>query len=133
MKKALLVISLISILLMGAKHNPVDLVRLTVVNKSGYRIAVQLSGVDNTNLFYYLTLPKGEKDHPVSQTFTIAASRYTAKVFYIEIYDPVYGYDCGGGASAKIEADRNLRFTILTCGTRIPRRNRGEPSMRKFS
>ena len=119
MKKILMLVSIVALLLVGACPIPTRLVRLTLVNRSPDRVAVQLTGLDVTTSFYYLTLPKSVAGQPVEKTFTIMSQRYSAEIFYLEIYDPVYGFKCSQNPSSNVTASHNLRFIILKCGSTV--------------
>ena len=133
MKKPLLFLCIMSLFLIGAKK-PFALGRLTIINKSGMDIAIQLTNFKTDpedKLFYYLTVEAGEKEAPSVKTFTIEKDEYFFQLFYLETYDPVYGYKCDTQQPTKMIFFRNTRLTFLPCGfnTCSP----GEPSMRKFA
>ena len=128
MKKALLITSILALLLVSASQ--VKLARLTIINKSGMEIAVQLRSMEDDLLVYYLRVPEGDKEHPYSKTFTIERDAYYMQLHYIETYDPVYGYKRTMQPPNKLMAYRNLRVVFLGCGE-IPN-NWGEPSMMKY-
>jgi hypothetical protein len=130
MKKMLMLISLAAILLMGTNPLPGQLISLTVVNKSSSKLAVQLTGVSNTCCFYYLQVPKGTTERPAMQTFTIATGKYKIEGFYLQLWDPVYGYKCGDPGTTKMSAFRDMRLIFTRCNYKAP--NMGEPSMMKF-
>jgi hypothetical protein len=130
MKKKLLIVSLVAILLMGARPISGGLITLTVVNKSTSKLAVQLTGLTNTCCFYYLQVPKGTKEHPAVSSFTVAPGKYSIEGFYLQLWDPVYGYKCGDPGKTTLQAFRNVRLIFTQCNYRPP--NRGEPSMEKF-
>ncbi len=127
MKKTLMLISIFALLLVASE--PVKLVRLTAINKSGIEIAIQLFTADYEN-FYYLTIPEGSRGNPTTKTFTIVPAAYRMQVFYIETYDPVYGFSCAPAPATMLIAKRNLKVVFTECGEIPP--NRGEPSMMKY-
>ena len=131
MRKPLLFVALLSLLLapllMAAE--PVNLIRFTLINKSGIDIAVQLFSADYENV-YYLKVPEGSRQYPTTKTFTIAKDIYQMQVFYIETYDPVYGYSCGNAPPTTLFATRQMKVVLTECGELPP--NRGEPTMMKY-
>ena len=130
MKKIiLLTLMLSSILLFSAKD--ADLIRLTVINKSGTELAIWLQGTLNDS-YYYLTVPEGSKEKPTIKEFTILRDTYDMRVSYKESWDPIYGYiECGGMlVQAKFIALRNNKLNFAQCKSMPP--NKGEPSMRKL-
>ena len=137
MKKMLLSASILALLLVSAK--PISLIRLTLINKSGMEIAVQLTSVTQHAInqaitretrFYYLPVTEGSKELPSLKLYTIEENTYIMQVFYIETYDPVYGFQCVQPPPNLLQAARNLRVVIGECGLRPL--NGGEPSMRKY-
>ena len=128
-KITILGLILISLLLLGTKD--ADLIRLTVINKSGTELAIWLQGQDD-DTFYYLTVPKGSKESPTVKEFTILRETYDMRVQYVESWDPVYGYSqCGGMfVMAEFRAFRNNKLNFAPCNSMPP--NKGEPSMRKL-
>ena len=128
MKRVLFVVALISFLLLsGAK--PMKLVRFTIVNKAGMEIAVQMEGEEREQ-FYYLRLPAGDTDTPAVETFTLVPDTYSLQVYYMELWDPVYGASCTDAVAPSLELNRNTRMVFLECGV-SPRRP-GETSLLKF-
>src|SRR5512139_3987592 len=83
----LLIIALLSLSLIAAE--PVGKTRLTIINKSGFKLAIWLKGT-KTCCQYYLTVPKGDKNTPYVEQFTIGNDKYTMVVSFVRIYDPVY-------------------------------------------
>ena len=133
----ILIASLLAIFLVSAE--PVDLIRLEIINKSGMEIAVRLNGVSypcidkndvSESKFYYLPVPEGSKELPYAKIYTIERDTYAMQVFYLETYDPVYGFRCTQPPPNMLKAVRNTRVTIGDCKT-LPI-NGGEPSMRKY-
>ena len=115
------------LLLCLTSANPVGLVRLTVVNKSSNPLGIRLDEINPCDkqqaIFYYLSVPKGDSDQPAEKTFTVVRERYTMQVYYIQIYDPVYGWSCNSPTSGTLEANHNTRLVFLKCGAH--RRMRG--------
>lgn len=115
-QKALWVVSLLAVFSLGA--SPYQKSRLTVINKSGMKIALELNGVEE-EAFYYLPVSAGDQAHPKTQTFTVVKDRYSIQVYFIEAYDPVYGYTCPGGASSSgstsIDANHNVQLVVKAC------------------
>lgn len=134
MKSRLLwILILSSLLLVSAK--PLDLRRLTVVNKSGLPLGIRLDAIrskadQDCDLFYYLTVPQGDREIPAVKEFTIAPDQYAIQVYYIETYDPVYHWSCVSPAAGTFTMSHDSRLTFLEC-QRIPLRA-GEPTQAKF-
>ena len=133
----ILIASLLAMFLVSAE--PVDLIRFEIINKSGMEIAVRLNGVSypclnkndvSKSKFYYLPVPEGSKELPYAKIYTIERDTYAMQVFYLETYDPVYGFRCTQPPPNMLKAVRNTRVTIGDCKT-LPI-NGGEPSMRKY-
>lgn len=127
MRRTILAIALASLLLNGAK--PLKLYRFTVINKAGMEIAIQLVG-EEFGQFYYLRLPEGDTDAPAGQTFTLIPDTYSMQVYYLELWDPVYGASCSDAAAPALEVDRNLQMVFLECG--VTPRHAGETPYLKF-
>jgi len=130
MKKTILVLALLSMLLMAS--DPMNTIRLTIINKSGMDIAVQLIDGDYTDYdnIYYLTVTEGDRLVPNEKAFDIVPGMYNMQVFYIETYDPVYGFSCGQSPPVKLIARKNMKVVIIECGQQPP--NWGEPTMTKY-
>jgi len=107
MKKVSLLVLLAivaSTLLMAAI--PTTIVRLTVINKSGYDVYIKLTGSAVTEAFYYLTIPAGDRDVPSVKIFTIMQDLYTRET-----------WQCNGARSAgTLIVDGNIRLTFTPCG-----------------
>jgi hypothetical protein len=107
MKKVTLFILLVliaSTLLMA--WSPTKLVRLYIINKSGFDVYMKLEGSDVTGAFYYLTVPAGSRDDPTVKVFTIFSDLYTRTT-----------WQCDGlKSSGTLVVDGNLRLTFLPCG-----------------
>ena len=130
MRKILLIISLLAVLLIAASSSYTKLYRLTIINKSGMDLAISLLGVDDNNQ-YYLRVPEGDRRSPTETIFTIVPDTYSINAYYIEPWDPVYGYTCNDPGGKTLEAERNIRLTFTECN--YTPRNGGEPSMWKFN
>jgi hypothetical protein len=138
MKKILTLISLLTLMLVGAKQ-PIALVELTIINKSEMDIAIQLKGQDKVcankcdtikGEFYYLSVPEGSREIPYRKTFEIEKDTYGMQLFFIQTYDPVYGFKCPTPAPNLLVARRNIRLVVLPCDE-YPNAV-GEPSMWKY-
>jgi len=127
--RSLLVLGLISLALIGARRVPFKQVRLTIVNKSGLAIEVSLIGAV-AEKEYTLRVPKGNRIFPAEKTFDIFPDTYQVQSEYIELWDPVYGYDCTS-ASQKVDITHNTRIVVLECD-RSPACP-GEPTMVKMN
>ena len=148
--KKIMWLMLLMLLLINAAE-PGKLIQLTLINKSAKPIGVRLIGLSDNDYYYYLQVPKGDRANPEERTFTIASDFYNMQVFYIETYDPVYGFDCQPAVPNQLQASRNLRVVFLPCNF-VPERmgplsktdldrdgkpdfklpNFGESSMRKY-
>ena len=127
MRRILIIISLLSLLLIGAKGE--NLRRLTVINKSGTPIAIYLRTPGQLDRVYYLPVPKGDRQMPTEVTFTIVPDEYRMRVYYLEEAPSHTGYECNDSVSSTLWMVRNIRITILECDRRIP--NIGDPGMYK--
>lgn len=107
MKKVSLLVLLAivaSTLLMAAI--PTTIVRLTIINKSGYDVYMKLEGSAVTDAFYYLTVPSGDRDVPTVKVFTVMSDLYKRTT-----------WQCGGvQSSGTLIVDGNLRLTFTPCG-----------------
>ena len=133
-RKTLLALALLSLLLVGSYPTPGKLIRLTVVNRSGLPVEIGMTGslVDkfNQHITYYLRLQKNDPRGDLVREFTIIPDKYTMKLYYVELWDPVYGTHCGS-SSLTVEAYHNTRVVVPVCTIAPP--NKGEPSMYKFN
>jgi hypothetical protein len=107
MKKVSLLVLLAilaSTLLMAAI--PTTMVRLTIINKSGYDVYMKLEGSAVTEAFYYLTVPAGDRDAPTVKVFTVMSDLYTRTT-----------WQCNGAqSSGNLIVDGNIRLTFTPCG-----------------
>jgi hypothetical protein len=131
LKRTWIAIGLLVSILIAAKYEPVKLIRLTIINKSGLDIEIELTGSceDTDEDHYFLRVPEGSRFFPTEKVFTILPDKYTMSVYYVELWDPVYGTDCSS-RSQKVDATRNVRVVISECTITPP--NAGEPSMLKL-
>ncbi len=110
MKKVSLLVLLAilaSTLLMAAI--PTNIVRLTIINKSGYDVYMKLTGSAVTEAYYYLTIPAGDTDAPVVKVFTVMEDVYARET-----------WQCNGvKSSGTLVVDGNLRLTFTPCGKRV--------------
>ncbi len=123
MKKKVVLLALITLLILQAAPHPAKLVRFTLVNKSGLPIALRMSGV-YWGAFYYLKVEAGDRTFPAERTFTIQPDVYATRLYYLEDWDPIYGYRC---ASKKrtLTVLGNVKAIVLECDRLPP--NFGEP------
>lgn len=127
MKKTIVLLLLLSaLLLIGANKKGVE---LTIRNRSGMNIAVSLVGEEKENTFY-LRVPEGTKADPSERVFEIPRDTYFMQIYYLEIWDPVYGFVCDGAVAAKVEVPGNLRLSVLPCDQ--PTRHGGEQGFLKL-
>lgn len=141
MKKIFSLISILTLLLVGAKKKPIDLVELTIINRSGLEIAIQLRGRDReyTNFadklkgeIYYLKVPKGDRTTPTIKRFEIENNTYVMQLYFLSTYDPVYGFKCPVPAPNILRAERNIRVMVLPCDETPCGKAIGEPTMWKY-
>jgi hypothetical protein len=123
LRKVLLLICCLALLSSAATKSAVA--RLTIVNKSGMPIAIQLEGA-NGDQTYYLPVLEGDAASPASKTFILLRDIYQAQIYYLELHDPVYGNQCGD-ASTTLNATQNARLVILKCTRQTALKN-GEKS-----
>ncbi len=140
MKKILIIITLLSLLLISADR-PTDTIRLTIINKSGMDIAVQLrsrtiEAINSKDVlrgeFYYLPVAEGSREAPNVKVFDIQQDTYAMQLLYVETYDPVYGYECTTPAPNTLIARNNIRLVVLPCGFNPRPQAVGERTMRKY-
>jgi hypothetical protein len=140
MKRILIIISLFSLLLISADR-PIDTIRLTIINKSGMDIAVQLRSQDAEcsnskeiikGEFYYLPVPEGTREELTIKVFDIQKDTYAMQLFFLETFDPVYGYQCTTPAPNVLIARNNIRLVVLPCGFTPSPNAVGERTMRKY-
>ena len=53
-------------------------------------------------------------EFPTEQTFEVLPDTYTSSLFYVEIYDPVYGYTFDT-KSMQLPVYRKVRVTVTGC------------------
>ncbi len=130
---------LLAFLSIAAKKPPIEDIQLTIINKSGMKIAVQLQAESQECVnrigsiegnFYYLRVPAGDRGNPAVKVFDIEKDTYRMQLFYLETYDPVYGFECGSTQPNALIAGHNLRLVVLPCHEQPI--NVGEPGMRKY-
>ncbi len=120
MKKILYCISFLLLLcVVAASPRYPRLVEMIIINKSGMDIEVNLSGAEEEEQ-YYLRIPTGTEDAPAEKTFEVVPDTYTATVYFVELWDPVYGYTCDS-KSQSIDASRKTRITVYDCNKSIHR------------
>jgi hypothetical protein len=94
---------LASTLLMAAV--PTAMVRLTVINKSGYDVYIKLEGSAATEQFYYLTIPAGDKNDPEVKVFTLMSDVYKRTTWQCD----------GVQSSGDLVVSSNIRLTFTPC------------------
>lgn len=132
MRKSLIYLVIVVCLLGGplaAVKQPFKLIRLTIINKSNMAVGVKLTG-KTLEQFYYLKVEKGSRISPTIGQFTVVQDTYVAQVYYIEYWDPVYGYRCGSTPTSQLDVMHPSRLTLLPCGEQG--RYSGEPGMVKL-
>lgn len=129
MKKGLLIISLLTLFLIGGNPYPHRLIQLTIVNMSGLPLEIGLTGTFEEN-FYYLRIPQGDRLFPMEKTFTIVPDEYAIQPYYIELWDPIYGPKCSEQSPQTMDLFRKMRIVFRGCNR--PPVNGGETVMLKF-
>jgi hypothetical protein len=76
--KKFLILALVAVALIASSS--INLVRLTIINKSGYDAFVALK--DGTLQTYSLPIPWGDRDNPYTKVYTIMPGEYTMFVSY---------------------------------------------------
>jgi hypothetical protein len=134
-QRAALISAILALFLMGAKPTKNVLVRLTIVNKSGVELFIHLDNLATNyedDVTYSLTIPEGNHETPTVKEFTIYREVYDVQVYYVENWDPVYGYTICANSTGKtqLNAKRQHRWVFTECSRESPRP--GEPTMEKF-
>ncbi|MEW5869345.1 MAG: hypothetical protein AB1894_08725 [Chloroflexota bacterium] len=128
-KRVMLLLALLSLSMLGASPwaggRPAV---LTVINKSGMVVEISLSGANLENA-YYLRVPTGDRTVPTVKTFEIVRDQYASTLYYVELWDPVYGYSCSRD-SQQLDLTRNVRVVVTECDRNASAP--GEPSMLKY-
>ena len=120
-KLPIVIILLLALTSLGA--NRMRTVRVTVINKSGMPVDVRMTGKYQEKI-YYLRLPEGDRSSPTEGVVDVIPDDYAFEIFYIELWDPVYGSECGEGSNMA-DVTHSTRLTVLPCADSIP--NNGEP------
>jgi hypothetical protein len=121
MRKSLLILfSILSLSLLGASLIPVKKVQLTIVNKSSMPMEFRLEGFNGDfEFFYYLRVPEGNRLIPAVESFTIYKGEYNLNPYYIEVWDPVYGYICDNTVSQTLCISHNTRLVFVECDPNV--------------
>lgn len=123
MKKIHLLVILIASLLSMASES-LHTVDLTVINKSEVDIGLMLNSMTDDDRWYYFTIPAGFPDEPqgtaptyTERNFEIVRDYYTSVAYFMEPYDPVYGYPyCGNKTVAsRLEATHSVKLVFNSC------------------
>lgn len=122
-KKLILLLGLMLVSMAVSATSKYPFKRLTVINKSDMAIEISLSG-KNLEYKYYLRIPEGSVDAPIIETFTVVQDQYSSSIYYVELWDPVYGAQCGTKGQS-MDITRNVRVVVLPCTWTPP--NGGEP------
>lgn len=120
-KYPLIFILLLALSALGAKN--FRTVRVTIVNKSGMPVEVSMTGRVQ-EMTYYVRLPEGDRTSPTEAVVDVVPDDYSFKIYYVELWDPVYGTECGEGSNAATVTHR-MRLNVLECTNKTP--NNGEP------
>jgi len=106
MKKLSVLILLVIVASLLVAAIPTKMMRLTIINKSGYDVYMKLEGSAVTDAYYYLTVPSGDRDEPVIKVFTVMSDVYSRTT-----------WQCGGlESSGDLVVDQQIRLTFLPCG-----------------
>jgi hypothetical protein len=106
MKKLSMLILLVIVASLLVAAIPTKMMRLTIINKSGYDVYMKLEGSPVTEAYYYLTIPAGDRDAPIIKVFTVMS----------DVYDRTT-WQCGGlENSGLLVMANNTRLTFLPCG-----------------
>ena len=108
--KKIILLALVAVMLLGS--SAINLVRLTVVNKSGYEAFVQLQ--DGQLPTYSLTIPWGDRDYPYTKVFTIVPGDYSMYVSY-DLGKYEYTEDVTINGRTKINLLPPERSGVLQC------------------
>jgi hypothetical protein len=73
---------------------------------------------------YYVRLPEGDRTSPTEGVVDVVPDDYSFKIYYVELWDPVYGAECGEGSNYA-QVTHNTRLMVLECSNKTP--NNGEP------
>jgi hypothetical protein len=117
MKNKHYLLFLITLIFISAKPVSTRMTRLTVVNKSGMAIELSLTGSE-TSSFYYLRVAEGDRMVPNEANFTIFPDQYASSLYYVELWDPVYGSSCSS-KSQSLDLHRNIRLMVFECDRQI--------------
>jgi tetratricopeptide (TPR) repeat protein len=106
MKKLSMLILLVIVASLLVAAIPTKMMRLTIINKSGYDVYMKLEGSAVTDAYYYLTVPAGDRDEPTVKVFTVMSDAYTRTT-----------WQCDGLKSdGYLVVDGNIRLTFVPCG-----------------
>ena len=61
---------------------------------------------------------------PTEGVVDVVPDDYSFKIYYVELWDPVYGAECGEGSNYA-QVTHNTRLMVLECSNKTP--NNGEP------
>jgi hypothetical protein len=106
MKKLSVLILLVIVASLLVAAIPTKMMRLTIINKSGYDVYMKLEGSPITDAYYYLTVPSGDRDNPVIRVFTVMSDMYDRTT-----------WQCGGlESTGQLAVTGNIRLTYTPCG-----------------
>lgn len=123
MKKIYLLVILIASLFSTASES-MRTVDLTVINKSEVDIGLMLNSMTDDDRWYYFTIPSGYPDDPkngkdnyTERHFEITWDVYSSVAYFMESYDPVYGYPyCGNKqVASRLEATHSIKLVYKPC------------------
>ncbi len=137
MRKILILVSLLALSLVSVSPPPPDGL-LTIENRSPLPLQLTLVSQNNKkskeslteSWQYNLLVPAGPQGSATIQTYALARARYALTAQYVEMYDPVYGFQCTS-KSMTLNLERNVHLLFFGCNVQPP--NRGEPQRAKFS
>lgn len=123
MKKTYLFVILIASIFSIAAES-MRTVDLTVINKSEVDIGLMLSSMTDDDRWYYFTIPSGNPEEPqdsensyTERHYEIAWDVYSSVAYFMEPYDPVYGYPYCGNKSvgSRLVATHSVKLVYKPC------------------
>ena len=107
--------------------------RLIIINRSGFPLGLLLTSQEedpDARDIYYLSIPEGSPNAVVERQFELPQREYKMVVYYLETWDPVYGFECASPAGAVFTLRAHQQISIFPCGQKA--KNRGEPTLFKL-
>jgi len=105
MKKLSMLILLVIVASLLVAAIPTKMMRLTIINKSGFDVYMKLEGSPLTDAYYYLTIAAGDRDEPVVKVYTVMSDVYSRTT-----------WQCNGlKSSGSLVMAGNTRLTFSPC------------------